>query len=155
MHWAEITEILGRDETFQTGTPQFFARGVQQEHEYGLLLIIKSLKFQHAPGTCDKIIFCLNHWRISYFSTDASKLFLMTAILMCLMCANTFFKVGRYPERLFESLIFVSKIRKNIFRFSKCSNLKSTRYRGFVSKRKVKVTRTFLMRIKQNRNHCR
>ena len=35
MHWAEITEILGRCKNFQMGTPQFFLRGVHQEHEYG------------------------------------------------------------------------------------------------------------------------
>ena len=36
MHWAETTEILGRDEDFQTGTPHFFTRGGgQQVHEYG------------------------------------------------------------------------------------------------------------------------
>ena len=37
MHWAEITEFLGRDENFQTGTPSLFCDGGQQIHEYGKL----------------------------------------------------------------------------------------------------------------------
>ena len=50
MLWAETTEILGRVEKFQTGTPQLILRGgVQQEHEYGktFFVITSLLVFGH------------------------------------------------------------------------------------------------------------
>ena len=53
MHWAETTEILGRVEKFQTGTPQFILRGGDSKYMNTVIF--------NSPANCSAIfIFCFN-----------------------------------------------------------------------------------------------
>ena len=54
MNWAEIKEILGRSENFQTGTPVFVRLYGQQVHEYGDGLC-KTLKIIGLLGVWKKL----------------------------------------------------------------------------------------------------
>ena len=54
-----------------------------------------------------------------------------------------YFFVFQESLKTLPKQFWLKKTQKNIFRFSKCSNLKSTRYVGFVSKRdKFSINKT-------------
>ena len=117
--------------------------------------------------------FLLYRYRVSGEITKeivSVSLFSCNRNLVCQVCASTPLcvnKVQRHFLRSFgvsgvckyffvfqESLktlpkqFWLKKTQKNIFRFSKCSNLKSKRYVGFVSKRKgIHAWQIFLVKI--------